>query len=189
MYFTNFKENHQIYYSTFLKSPSLYKQLFRFYDFYNFHSIPITFNDKIYNNFKFEFLQKITYLNLFQTLYNSKDKEFDEFYIEIKRNHEEYFNNEKITISDFKYRYITWKEFNVFFERNSFDEKSIQSFLPDLSKNIKEQKFDYKRYKKLFKQTKKEIILACFSSIFSRKDDMNYKVLKTEEVIKRNTNN
>jgi len=78
MYFSNFKEKEEVYYSSYLKIPSLYKQLTRFYDFYNFHSVPITFNEKKYHNFKFEFLQKITFSILFQTLQNEKNKDLDE---------------------------------------------------------------------------------------------------------------
>ena len=64
MYFSNFTDN-QIYYSKFIKSIGLYQQIQNFYEFYNFHSIPITFNEKTYINFKFNFLQTISLKNLF----------------------------------------------------------------------------------------------------------------------------
>jgi hypothetical protein len=186
MYFSNFKEKEEVYYSSYLKIPSLYKQLTRFYDFYNFHSVPITFNEKKYHNFKFEFLQKITFSILFQTLQNEKNKDFDELYKEMNNKYAQFFEQEKISLNDFKYKSVSWKEFNLFLETNSFNEKSIQEFLPSLSVNIKEQKFDYLRYKKLYKQTKKELIIACLSSVFSRTEDMNYKVLKNENVYTNN---
>ncbi len=186
MYFSNFKEKEEVYYSSYLKIPSLYKQLTRFYDFYNFHSVPITFNEKKYHNFKFEFLQKITFSILFQTLQNEKNKDLDELYKEMNNKYAQFFEQEKICLNDFKYKSVSWKEFNLFLETNSFNEKSIQEFLPSLSVNIKEQKFDYLRYKKLYKQTKKELIIACLSSVFSRTEDMNYKVLKNENVYTNN---
>lgn len=189
MYFSNFKEKDKVYYSTYLKTPSLYKQLIRFYDFYNFHSIPITFNEKKYNNFKFEFLQKITFSLLFQTLQKDKNKDLDELYNEMKNKYAQFFEQEKITLNDFKYKSVSWKNFNLFLETNLIDEKSIQGFLPELSVMVKEQTFDYLRYKKLYKQTKKELIIACLSSVFSRTEDMNYKVLKTENVYINNNLN
>ena len=188
MYFSNFTDN-QIYYSKFIKSIGLYQQIQNFYEFYNFHSIPITFNEKTYINFKFNFLQTISLKNLFIIIEGGK-KVVDqrEFYSFIKEKYPE-FSKQMINLDDFKNKPVNWREFNIFLEKNFPDETKIDEFLGKLSVEIKQKKLDYQEYKKLLKQTKKSIIISTLTSIFSRKKDMNYKVLKTERVYSKNVLN
>ena len=80
-------------------------------------------------------------------------------------------------------------QFNMFLEKNLVEETKIDDFLGKLSVNIKEAKFDYQEYKKRLKQTKKSIFFSGLSSIFSRKKDFNYKVIKTERVYLNNNLN
>ena len=94
-----------------------------------------------------------------------------------------------INLDDFKNKPVNWREFNIFLEKNFPDETKIDEFLGKLSVEIKQKKLDYQEYKKLLKQTKKSIIISTLTSIFSRKKDMNYKVLKTERVYSKNVLN
>ena len=187
MYFSNFTDK-QIYYSKFINSIALYHQIENFYEFYNFHSIPITFNEKTYNNFKFTFLQIISLKNLFITLEGNPNLEQKQFFSHIKDKYPQ-ISKENISFDDFNNKPATWMQFNMFLEKNLVEETKIDDFLGKLSVNIKEAKFDYQEYKKRLKQTKKSIFFSGLSSIFSRKKDFNYKVIKTERVYLNNNLN
>lgn len=183
MYYLNFKDDNEAIQSKFIFSANLYKQLCSFFEFYNYHSNVFTFNQTNYNTFQADFLQHITYFSLYKTLIGSSSDNQKEIYLKAKK---DFTLPETISFDNFKYKALSWKEFNSFVENNLRDEKEILEFLPKASVELKEQKFDYQHYKNQMREMKRSVIISSLKSLFSRKTDMNYKVLKSEKVYKKN---
>ncbi len=182
--------------SEFKIKDSFYNRLKEFFIYFNYDSIPKTFNEKIYSKYKLENLKIITRADLktaFPIIFNKLDKEIHkantkEFFFYTNFYKVLYFFNfdipnnklfdDKMSLSYPLDWNLFYKTFEEYININNPNNNEMETYLKDFSIIIEKKDLDFEYYQNLYKRTKRNIFYSALRDIFYSTRDTNSNVLE-----------